>query len=153
MGTMNSEASKSNDIRFQWLKCRKAQLIFKFLWAQGHYDQADDPSKHHQASHHQRVRPSVVIDWVLSQWCQSLNSNVVVHTSGDILLQRMCDLFCFNIKNNFRRLFENMWSTIHLQECANLILSESRGTYWVPRYWVKDGPWIQFHSTTPSSKI
>ena len=25
LGTMNSKASKSNDMRFQWLKCRKAK--------------------------------------------------------------------------------------------------------------------------------
>ena len=67
MGTMNSKASKSNDMRFQWLKCRKAQRIFRFLWARGHSNRADYPSKHHQASHHQRVRPSVVVDKVLPQ--------------------------------------------------------------------------------------
>ena len=67
MGTMNSKASKSNDMRFQWLKCRKAQGLFRFLWARGHLNRADYPSKHHQASHHQRVRPSVVYDRVLPQ--------------------------------------------------------------------------------------
>jgi hypothetical protein len=67
MGTMNSKASKSNDMRFQWLKCRKAQRIFRFLWARGHSNRADYPSKHHQASHHQRMRPSVVHDRVLPQ--------------------------------------------------------------------------------------
>jgi hypothetical protein len=67
MGTMNSKASKSNDMRFQWLKCRKAQRIFRFLWARGHSNRADYPSKHHQASHHQQVRPSVVVDKVLPQ--------------------------------------------------------------------------------------
>ena len=33
MGTMNSKASKSNDMRLQWLKIRKAQQMFAFLWA------------------------------------------------------------------------------------------------------------------------
>ena len=67
MGTMNSKASKSNDMRFQWLKCRKAQRLFRFLWAKGSLNRADYPSKHHPASHHQKVRPSVVIDRVLPQ--------------------------------------------------------------------------------------
>ena len=62
MGTMTSKASKSNDMRFQWLKCRKAQRLFKFLWARGHLNRADYPSKHHPAHHHQKVRPSVVVD-------------------------------------------------------------------------------------------
>jgi hypothetical protein len=67
MGTMNSKASKSNDMRFQWLKCRKAQRLFRFLWARGHLNRADYPSKHPHASHHQRVRSSVVVDRVLPQ--------------------------------------------------------------------------------------
>ena len=67
MGTMNSKASKPNDMRFQWLKCRKAQRMFRFLWARGHSNQADYPSKHHQASHDQLVRPSMVIDQVPPQ--------------------------------------------------------------------------------------
>ena len=67
MGTMNSKASKYNDMRFQWLKCRKAQRLFRFLWAKGSLNRADYPSKHHPASHHQKVRPSVVIDRVLPQ--------------------------------------------------------------------------------------
>ena len=36
MGTMTSKASKSNDMRYQWLKCHRAQQLFKFLWAKGH---------------------------------------------------------------------------------------------------------------------
>ena len=41
MGTMSSKASKSNDMRFQWLKCRQAQHQFLFLWQQGSLNQAD----------------------------------------------------------------------------------------------------------------
>ena len=67
IGTMSSKASKPNDMRFQWLKCRAAQRLFRFLWAKGHTNRADYPSKHHQASHHQRVRPSYVIDRLMPQ--------------------------------------------------------------------------------------
>jgi hypothetical protein len=67
MGTMTSKASKSNDMRFQWLKCRKAQKLFQFLWARGHLNRADHPSKHHPAHHHQKMRPSLVIDRVAPQ--------------------------------------------------------------------------------------
>ena len=35
MGTMTSKSSKSNKMRFQWLKFRKAQRMFAFLWARG----------------------------------------------------------------------------------------------------------------------
>ena len=67
MGTMTSKASKSNDMRFQWLKCRRAQRLFKFLWARGHLNRADYASKHHPAKHHQRVRSDFVIDRVAPQ--------------------------------------------------------------------------------------
>lgn len=67
MGTMNSKASKSNDMRFQWLKCCKAQRLFRLLWDRGHTNRADYPSKHHQAAHHQEVRASLVHDWILPQ--------------------------------------------------------------------------------------
>ena len=56
MGTMTSKASKSNDMRFQWLKCRKAQRMFAFLWAQGPKKCAYYPSKHHHCPYHLHVR-------------------------------------------------------------------------------------------------
>jgi len=67
VGTMDSKASKSNDMRFQWLKCRKAQRLFRFLWAKGSLNRADHPSKHHQADHHIKMRPNLVVDQVLPQ--------------------------------------------------------------------------------------
>ena len=67
LGTMTSKASKSNDMRFQWLKCRRAQRLFRILWAKGSLNRADYPSKHHPAHHHQKVRTSVVIDKVPCQ--------------------------------------------------------------------------------------
>ena len=35
MGTMTPKASKSNEQRFNWLKCRNAQHQFKHLWCNG----------------------------------------------------------------------------------------------------------------------
>jgi len=35
MGAMMPKASKSNDQRFNWLKCRNAQRQFKYLWQKG----------------------------------------------------------------------------------------------------------------------
>ena len=73
-GTMTSKASKSNDMRFKWLRCRKAQKLFSFLWARGPTNRADYPSKHHPASHHQQMRPKLVVDKILPQWMISLNT-------------------------------------------------------------------------------
>ena len=41
MGTMTSKSSNSNGMRFQWLKCRKSQRLFEFLWARGPKNCAD----------------------------------------------------------------------------------------------------------------
>ena len=67
MGTMNSKASKSNDMRFQWLKCREVQRLFKFLWERGVHNRADCPSKHYPGAHHLSVRPQYVVNSVLPQ--------------------------------------------------------------------------------------
>ena len=64
LGTMNSKASKSNDMRFQWLKCPKAQQFFAFLWAHGSKNRANYPSKHHQGTQHLHIRPRYIIDKV-----------------------------------------------------------------------------------------
>jgi len=62
LGTMTPKASKSNDQRFNWLKCRNAQRQFKYLWRKGILNRADYASKHHPARHHQNVRPFYVFD-------------------------------------------------------------------------------------------
>ena len=67
LNTMSPKASKSMDMRFQWLKCRCAQSLFRYLWAKGVKNRADYPSKHHSASHHQSVRSSYVMDRLLPQ--------------------------------------------------------------------------------------
>ena len=70
LNTMTPRASKSMDMRFQWLKCRCAQSLFKYLWAHGTKNRADYPSKHHpeniicsfarvmSTTSHQSERPS-----------------------------------------------------------------------------------------------
>ena len=65
--TMVPKASKSMDMRFQWLKCRHAQQLFKYLWARVTKNRANYPSKHHPAKHCLLVRPWYVIDttWAL----------------------------------------------------------------------------------------
>ena len=60
--TMTPKASKSMDMRFQWLKCRRAQSLFTYLWAKGTKNRADYPSKHHPAKYHLLVRPRYVHD-------------------------------------------------------------------------------------------
>jgi hypothetical protein len=62
LGTMTPKASKSNDQRFHWLKCRNAQRQFKYLWRKGILNRADYASKHHPARHHQNVHPFYVFD-------------------------------------------------------------------------------------------
>lgn len=62
MKTMTPKASKSMDMRFQWLKCRRAQRLFRYLWARGSKNRADYYSKHHASQHHQNVRPQQVVD-------------------------------------------------------------------------------------------
>jgi hypothetical protein len=62
LGTMTPKASKSNNQRFHWLKCRNAQRQFKYLWQKGILNRADYASKHHPARHHQNVCPFYVFD-------------------------------------------------------------------------------------------
>ena len=67
LNTMTPKASKSMDMHLQWLKCRCAQSLFRYLWAKGVKNRADYPSKHHSASHHQSVRSSYITDRILPQ--------------------------------------------------------------------------------------
>ena len=59
---MIPKASKSMDMRFHWLKCRRAQQLFKILWTKDIKNRADLPSKHHAAKHHLWIRPLYVRD-------------------------------------------------------------------------------------------
>ena len=62
MGTMTPKSSKSNNIRFQWMKFQKAQRLFALLWERGPNNHADYPSKHHHRPQHLHVRPNYVVD-------------------------------------------------------------------------------------------
>ncbi|KAL7476354.1 hypothetical protein ACHAW6_002224, partial [Cyclotella cf. meneghiniana] len=64
---MIPRASKAMDMRFQWLKCRRAQQQFRFLWAKSQLNRADYPSKHHPPSHHLKMRSQYVHEHVLPQ--------------------------------------------------------------------------------------
>ena len=64
MGTMTSKTSKSNGMRFQWLKCHKAQHLFALLWACGPKNRADYPSKHHHGTHYLHVCPNYIVEKV-----------------------------------------------------------------------------------------
>ena len=55
MGTMTTKSSKSNDMRFQWFNCHKAQRMFAFLCVCGPNNRSDYPSKHHHGPHHLHV--------------------------------------------------------------------------------------------------
>eukprot|EP00804_Cyclotella_cryptica_P020209 CCRYP_010895-RA/>CCRYP_010895-RA protein AED:0.39 eAED:0.39 QI:0/0/0/1/1/1/2/0/321 len=67
LNNMTPKASKSMDMRLQWLEYQRAQSLFCYLWAKGVKNRADYPSKHHSASHHQCIRSSYVTDGVLPQ--------------------------------------------------------------------------------------
>ena len=71
MGTINSKASNSNNMRFQWLNFRKAQRVFTFLWARRTKNRANYPSKHHHGPHHIHVRPNFIVEKIhLTQWTE-----------------------------------------------------------------------------------
>ena len=80
MGTMTSKSSKSNDMRFQWLKFRKAQRLFAFLWSHGPKKCANYPSKHHPGPHHIHVHPNYVVDKIQpTQWTELPPMYLYIH--------------------------------------------------------------------------
>jgi hypothetical protein len=48
--------TKAMDMRFHWLRCRKAQQQFRFFWQPGDTNLADYWTKHHCAAHHVEQR-------------------------------------------------------------------------------------------------
>ena len=58
--TMQSKCTKAMDMRFHWLKDRQQQQQFKFFWQPGSLNLGDYYTKHHPASHHQKVRPTYI---------------------------------------------------------------------------------------------
>jgi hypothetical protein len=54
------EALKAMDMRFHWLRCRNAQGQFRYYWRPGTQNLADYFTKHHPATHHKSVRPTIL---------------------------------------------------------------------------------------------
>jgi hypothetical protein len=52
---------KDMDMRFHWLWCRKAQGQFCYYWRPGTQNLADYFTKHHPATHHKSVRPTILM--------------------------------------------------------------------------------------------
>ena len=56
-GTIKQNKTKVVEMRFDWLKCRSAQLKFDIYWAPGQENFADFFTKNHSAAHHKALRP------------------------------------------------------------------------------------------------
>ena len=54
------KALKAMDMRFHWLRCRDAQGQFRYYWRPGTQNLADYFTKHHPASHHTAIRPTIL---------------------------------------------------------------------------------------------
>jgi len=54
------KALKAMDMRFHWLRCRDAQGQFRYYWRPGTQNLADYFTKHHPATHHKSVRPTIL---------------------------------------------------------------------------------------------
>ena len=55
-----TKALKAMDMRFHWLRCRDAQGQFRYYWRPGTQNLADYFTKHHPATHHNSVRPTIL---------------------------------------------------------------------------------------------
>jgi hypothetical protein len=51
---------KAMDMRFHWLRDRKAQKQFRFYWRPDTQNLADHFTKHHPASHHKSFRSQIL---------------------------------------------------------------------------------------------
>ena len=54
------KALKAMDMRFHWLRCRNTQGQFRYYWRPGTQNLADYFTKHHPATHHKSVRPTIL---------------------------------------------------------------------------------------------
>ncbi len=54
------KALKAMDMRCHWLRCRDAQDQFRYYWRPGTQNLADYFTKHHPATHHKNVRPTIL---------------------------------------------------------------------------------------------
>ena len=54
------KATKSIDMEFQWMRCRDAQVQFRFYWRPGTQNWGDYWTKHHTAIHHRVFRKNIL---------------------------------------------------------------------------------------------
>ncbi len=54
------KALNAMDMRFHWLRCRDAQGRFRYYWRPGTQNLADYYIKHHPATHHKSVHPTIL---------------------------------------------------------------------------------------------
>jgi hypothetical protein len=54
------KAPKAMDMHFHWLRCRNAQGQFRYYWRPGTQNLADYFTKHHPATHHKSVCPTIL---------------------------------------------------------------------------------------------
>jgi hypothetical protein len=54
------KALMAMDMHFHWLQCRNAQGQFRYYWRPGTQNLADYFTKHHPATHHKSVRPTIL---------------------------------------------------------------------------------------------
>ena len=54
------KALEAMDMRFHWLRCHDAQGQFCYYWRPGTQNLADYFTKHHPATHHKSVRPTIL---------------------------------------------------------------------------------------------
>ena len=52
--------TKPMDMRFHWLRCRMAQMQFRFHWRPGTSNLADYWTKHHSGVHHKKIRRDIL---------------------------------------------------------------------------------------------
>ena len=57
---MQSERTKAMDMRFHWLRDRQQQQQLNIFWRPGSNNMGDYYTKHHPASHHQKLRTTNV---------------------------------------------------------------------------------------------
>jgi hypothetical protein len=54
------KALKAMDMRFHWLQCHITQGQFRYYWRPGTQNLADYFTKHHPATHHNSVSPTIL---------------------------------------------------------------------------------------------
>jgi hypothetical protein len=64
--TDTQRRSKAMDMRFYWLRDRVRQAQFHVHWKPGNSNLGDYPTKHHPTKHHIAVRPTYVMNNILS---------------------------------------------------------------------------------------